>query len=474
MYEKNRLHPITIIYRMIKHFKELVFPFIGLILVGGRPSEWGILTFILISVFLIGFILTCILSWYYFTFYLAEGELRIEYGVFVKKQRYIPFERIQSIDYTEGLLHRPFHLVKVKIETAGSSEEAEAELTAIRKSEAENLKAFITNSLRGFSKEEKDVSIQEEEIIYRITNRQLMVLAATSGGIGVIISAVFAFISQFEDFIPYGMIFSHIRQFVHNGVVLIAMIVFLAFLILWICSLIITVLKFANFTLSKSEKDIIITRGLFEKKQLTIPLERIQAIKISESIIRQPFNLVSLNIISAGGSVVDIEASTVLTIPIVKMKDLGKICEKIVPDYEIDKSITPLPTRALWRYMLRNSWFAIPIAFLLIYNFHGWGLLSLVLFILLPLWGYLKYRSAGYYLSNRQLTLCTRQVDKSTIIMMRNRIQALSCTEGPWQRQSQLGSVYSHVASGSGVAATVVKDMSIEDVQKIYNWYSLK
>jgi uncharacterized membrane protein YdbT with pleckstrin-like domain len=37
---------------------------------------------------------------------------------------------------------------------------------------------------------------------------------------------------------------------------------------------------------SKSETDLIITRGLLEKQQTVLPLERIQAIRISENLLR--------------------------------------------------------------------------------------------------------------------------------------------------------------------------------------------
>ena len=64
----------------------------------------------------------------------------------MKKKRYIPFERIQSLDFSEGILQRPFGLVKVKVETASSSSsEAEAVLTAIKKSDALAIQEFLTS-----------------------------------------------------------------------------------------------------------------------------------------------------------------------------------------------------------------------------------------------------------------------------------------------------------------------------------------
>ena len=79
----------------------------------------------------------------------------------MKKKRYIPFDRIQSLDYTEGILHRPLKLVKVKVETAGSSSarKSEAELTAITKEEASRIEAEIAEA----KKKKKDYPDRGEE-----------------------------------------------------------------------------------------------------------------------------------------------------------------------------------------------------------------------------------------------------------------------------------------------------------------------
>ncbi len=475
MFRQSRLHPVSIIYDILKRLREFIFPFIGIIVLGGKPSEWGLYTILGASVLLLVILISGFLSWNYFTFYVVDKELRIEYGVFVKKKRYIPFERIQSIDFTEGIFHRPFGLVKVKIETAGTTE-AEGELTAISKAVAQDLKRYIIQKKNEQIGSEEVVEVVEpvQQEIYRITNKQLAILASTSGGVGVIISAVFAFISQFEDIIPYKKIYEHIHQFITSGLALISIVVFVLFVLLWLFSLLITLLKYANFTLSKTKDDLIITRGLIEKKQITIPLQRIQAVKITEAMLRQPFQLVGVSIISAGGSFNDLEAANVLAIPLLKKKQLPHLLKEMVPEYEYSDQLTPPPKRSVWRYIIKNSWIALPIIVSLIYFFHGWGALSLLLLFILPSWGYWNYRSAGYHISGKQLILSFRQFNKTTFMMRRNRIQALYYTEGWWQRKGDLASIQGIVLSGAGGANGVVTDLAKEDVEKVYEWYSLR
>src|SRR5690625_7614128 len=78
-----------------------------------------------------------------------------------------------------------------------------------------------------------------------------------------------------------------------------------------------TIIKYGNFTIIKKEEELFITRGLLEKKELTIPLKRIQAIRIEESVIRQPFGYVTVHAEVAGGTKVNRDGISVF-FPILK------------------------------------------------------------------------------------------------------------------------------------------------------------
>lgn len=146
-------------------------------------------------------------------------------------------------------------------------------------------------------------------MIYKITPGELFLLASTSGGAGVVISAVFAFVFQFEEIIPYEKVFTGLEGFIANGMIFVSILIFIVFLMAWLIALIGSMLKYAGFTLIKSEKELMVTRGLLEKRQMTIPLNRIQAIQIRENLLRQPFGLATVYIESAGGSIEDNESA---------------------------------------------------------------------------------------------------------------------------------------------------------------------
>ena len=229
MSEKKRLHPISAVANFLKQLKELILPVLFLFFLNKGEAdgflEW--LPFLIGGALLLFLLVSGIIKWMRFAYWLEDGELRMEFGLFVKKKRYIPFERIQSLNLTEGILQRPFGLVKVQVETAGSSDkkQAEAELTAISKSEAQELQKTIleAKSVKKLKADAEGVTSvhKEEEVIFKMNFKDLFLMATTSGGAGVVISGVFLFLSQFDELIPYERVFNELEQFVKSGLLLV-------------------------------------------------------------------------------------------------------------------------------------------------------------------------------------------------------------------------------------------------------------
>ena len=472
MSNPKRLHPISAVANFLKHLKEMLVPFLVFVVFGSRGGNGEIVQLVLslgviIAVFMIG-----ILTWWRYTYRLEEGELRIEYGVLIRKKRYIPLERIQSLDLSEGLLQRPFGLVKMKVETAGSSGagEAEAVLTAISKKDAEFIQQAFSAAKKNPS--EMETALQNREVIYKISPGELLLLASTSGGAGVVISAVFAFVFQFEEILPYEKVFAGLEGFIANGIVFVSILVFIVFFIAWLIALIGSMLKYADFTLIKTDKELIVTRGLLEKRQMTIPLNRIQAIQFRENLLRQPLGLATVYIESAGGSIEDNESARLMILPIVKKTRIAGLLKPTLSHYELQPGFFKAPKRALNRYLWRGFLWALPFVAVPLLFFRPWGYFSLVLLILSLGWSYLKYRDAGWDISSQQLALRYRGIVRTTVFMKRNRIQSLTMSESYFQKRRSLATIEAVAMSGIGGTGGTVPDLDRKEVYAIYKWYS--
>lgn len=475
MSDPKRLHPIAAIINMLRQLKELIVPILFITIFGGRGNE-GLFYFIAVGGGLGLVLLTGFLSWYRFTYRVEEGELRIEHGLFVRKKRYIPFERIQSLDVSEGILQRPFGLVKVKVETAGGArtEDAEAVLTAIRKEEANHIHELLVsvkNSQLGNESSEEEVPIRES-IIYKLSPGDLLLLASTSGGVGVVISAVIAFFFQFEEILPYEKLYNEVEHFIKNGFLFISIVVFLGFLVAWVISVILTMLKYANFTLKKVDQDLIITNGLLEKRQITIPLKRIQAIRISENILRQPLGMASVYVESAGGSALNEEGSKVLVLPLIKKQQIAETLEPFLDGYPFRTELNKLPSRAFSRYLIKGVMLVIPIVIIVSYLFRPWGYASSLLILASVFWSSLKFKDAGWALEKDSLTLRYRRLVKSTVLMRREKVQSLTARKSFFQNKKRLATIEAVVKSGHSGSGGRVNDLEDKDVEVIYHWFS--
>ena len=309
MSEPKRLHPIAILFNIFKTIKELIVPIVFFTVLPGRDIgfpeyiRWLIFGGICLIV-----IVLAVVSWLRFTYRVEDGELKIESGVFVRKNRYIRFERIHSVDLSEGIIQRLFGLVKVNIETAGGAQ-SEAVLSAIHKDEAEQLNGYLLEAKKSKSimeqeSNENQVDDEISHIVYRQSFLELFLMSATSGAVGVVLSGMAAFLSQFDDIIPFKRLFGQSKAVLEQGTYILIGLVIVGVILVYIAAIIMMMLKYAHFTVEKIEEELVISRGLLEKRQLTIPLKKIQGIRIVENIIRQPLGYATVYLEYAGDQLV--------------------------------------------------------------------------------------------------------------------------------------------------------------------------
>ncbi|XJZ27578.1 PH domain-containing protein [Bacillota bacterium Lsc_1132] len=474
MSKPKRLHPIAIVIGAIKNLKEIIFPLIAFFFLGRKGDNQGL--FMLLASFgsLILLIITSVLTWYRHTYHLEQGELRIEHGVFVRKKRYIPFERIQSMDLSEGILQRLFGLVKIQIETAGGDpgEKADAVLSAISRQEAQYIQEFFAAAKNRHHESTEHRHKEETPPVYRIHTAQLLLLSITSGGVGVVLSAVIAFLSQLDDFFSFSRYLAGFEKWAAKRMVIISVLIFIGFVLSWLIALVGTMLKYANFTVVKTEQDLIISQGLLERRQITIPLKRIQAIRISENILRQWLGYATVYVESAGGSFENKEGAKVMILPMIKLQQISAMLEPLLSDYQISLALQPLPKKALRRYIIRSGFFAVPIVIAAVVLFKSWGLLSLILLAAAVFSSFLKFKDAGWRIDQKQLTLRYRTIVRNTIFIKKDKIQALKVRESYFQRKNELATIEMYAKSGLGGLGGQLVDASLRDSEEIYSWYS--
>ena len=336
MSEPKRLHPIAILLNIFKSIKDLIVPIVFFtVLPGGDTGFSGSIRGLIFGGICLIVIAIAVIGWLRFTYRVEDGELKIESGVFVRKNRYIRFERIHSVDVSEGIIQRLFGLVKINIETAGGSK-AEAVLSAIRKEEAERLSEHLLEAKRNKNVIEREINDKQIDheiptVMYKQTFLELLLMSATSGAVGVVLSGMVAFVSQFDEMIPFERLFGQSKEMLELGTFILISLAIAGVFLVYVAAILSMMLKYAHFTVEKKEDELVISRGLLEKRQLTIPLKKIQGIRILENVVRQPLGYATVYLEYAGGSVTEKDSLSVMLFPFVKKKGIQEKLELLIP-----------------------------------------------------------------------------------------------------------------------------------------------
>jgi putative membrane protein len=468
MSEQKRLHPATIIFHIVKGIKDSIFLIVLLFvtLFDGKLLYAILAVLALLTIIII----TSVLNWHRFSYRIEEDELRLEYGIFIRKKRFISKHRIQSIDLTQHILHRIFKLTKVEIETAGTGAEAEASLICVTLPEGE----AIRTELKSIGQQLEQQEEKEDTITKTITRKQLLLAGATSGSIGVIMAIAGFVFSEMERFIPANFYDDAYRWVIGLGILIMVVLIIGTLLLLWLLGIAGTMIKYWNFTITKVDEDIVITRGLLEKKQITIPLKRIQAVGYAESVIRQPFGYATVIAEIAGGTNEKGEDFSTVLFPVLKVGEIEAFLTQFLPMYvSIQGPIKSLPKRA-WKYYFTRItlpalalfgvvWFVIP-------NFSWIPLLLLALVVGLSI---LQHKDAGFGMDGQRLLIRYRTVNKVTMVLYHKRIQAFNKKQNWFHRKESLATLRLSIIGKMGMGRHyTIKEIDRNDVDELSDWYS--
>src|SRR5699024_10508498 len=300
MSEYQRQHPVAAIAKALDIIRGNFITILILLFIGGGEQSLFNLYWILGTVVVL--LAWGVISWFRFSYRIEEGELFIEQGVLVRKKLYLTADRIQVIDISAGLVQRLFGLVAVEVKTAGSTSK-QAKISALTREKAEQVK----DRLRRAMDEETAQTIEamEEEAAaatYTLGMRELLIAATSSGRMGVALSVVGAGFSQVDQLLSEEQILRFVESSLPRSAsaALIAAAIIAAIVIAWLFSFIATIIAYYDFKVEVRKEELLISRGLLERTQLTIPFNRIQAVQIKEELLRQPFGYASLVIESAG------------------------------------------------------------------------------------------------------------------------------------------------------------------------------
>jgi putative membrane protein len=488
--EYKRDHPLSLISHIKRNISIIISMMIAFIPALQSAIGHGFLVYVLsliLSVLVAGLFTS--VKWYKKKYRVNENNIEIMEGVFVKKNRIVPFSKIQTINLCDNIIYRIFKLGYLKMDTGENKIAKTTEVFIVlnvveARSISEKVRNYQNNiseaaenreSVIGNSAGDKDVKSQNKAFI-RTSFKELIIMSLTSNFIfkGMIFAlTIFNFLDDLVKPILGGSLDKYIGKMFSKynfstksiGYVILIIGVSSVFYILisMVLSVIAIFIRYYNFELRTNGKELTISYGLLEKKEFILPIKKINAVYINQTLLRRIFGLYSVSIESIGYG--NEKGETNVIYQIARLKKARELINDVLPRYYYEGKFERAPKRALRRYI--NFYCVLPFlviaVVLLITRNYYWIILFLPLFAVLA---YYDYKNAGILQYEKLLVTSTGIFNRSISIINVNSIQAVATSTNPFKRRGKL--VNLHISVRGNVMAKVITIKNLDDSANKY------
>ncbi|MFU1797538.1 PH domain-containing protein [Paenibacillus azoreducens] len=306
---------------------------------------------------------------------------------------------------------------------------------------------------------------EERTTLLALSPGKLFIAALTSFNLTLAVAFLFGAYSLANDFLPGKL---SARAFMEAGSWLYGgwfTLVPLAIILAWILSGILFTIKYAGFKVERVGKQIAVTSGLFDRKQMFFSPKRVQAVSVKEGLLRQPFGYaeIKLHVLTS-----ESEKNLILH-PLIPVRQVGELLEQIVPQFKADPVERRSPRRGLWMVLQIDLALTAILCAACIAYFKEHGLWSLLLFPLSIFWTVVSYKDTGFTLRDKQLTMRSRIISRSTQYARRPQIVSLKVRSTRRQRKRNLRSFKVYLITSQYNQS--LSHLEQKDVEEIWNWF---
>jgi putative membrane protein len=294
-----RLAPLSIPYRAVQRGISLVFTlafvlfstssFLGPL---GPLASVGILGLAVLTV--VGYEVAYFRR---FDYELTNDTFDVRSGVFSRRNREIPLRRIQNVDISRNVAQRVLGIAAVDFETAGGGQ-TEGSLRYVTFEEAKRLQSEISRLKRGTTDEGEPMPEPDEEELFALADRELTLVGLLSFDLRVPGLLLFL-LSGSVPFVPQ-MLPDDTATLL--GLAGIAGLVVAVLLFSWAASAVVAVLNYYGFRLTRTDDELQYERGLFQRYDGSIPLDKVQTLTVTDNPLKRYFGYATLQIETAGYS----------------------------------------------------------------------------------------------------------------------------------------------------------------------------
>jgi putative membrane protein len=441
--ERQRLHPAAIAVYVVKTLRDAALPLLIVFVVGvlGSGSDTGALERGVLYA-AAGTAIAAVTGWMRWAttrWWAGSDGIHRRSGFFNTKQTDVPLSRVQSLDIQQGVVQRLFGVQAVHVQTGGGGKHGEIVLDAVSAAGVNALRALIA----------APSSVEASRPSRRLPPRDLVLAALTAGQVGVIVPVLAGAGQLAQNVLGDDTGRDAVRlipQAAHEWVLAAAALLAAA----WLISVAGSVVAFAGFTIVRDGERLRIRRGLLERREATVPVERIRAVVVVEGLLRRPFGLASVRVEVIGHAK---EASAAQALfPLLRLAEVRPFLDELLPELADDLGgLSPLPARARRRYVLPPALAGL-VAGAAVWAV-GAGPLALLLVLPGIAYGMLEFHAAGWRLRGGRLAVSALRLARTTVLAPAALRESHTLAQTPLQRRAGLADL--HVAFGKRTVARI-------------------
>src|SRR5699024_1435070 len=502
MNEAKRYSPRTIFYDVGSFIKNTIFLYI-LVYFFNKDST-SLLMFIaryagIILPFLI--IILSIAVWLTHKYSLSDTTCYVYSGIFNKKTQSIPLRKIQNMNEERNFLHKLLRVTTLNMETAASGDDATISFQVISAEEARRIKEHVLKAknepdLIGNTEaaqtecsqlamehtiENESFATDPKMIHFQPTIKDTIKASFTSFSFFLIFPIILTIYNRISDTYDFDGFISKWMDKILATPLLFALTIIVVLIIAILFGRIKTYLQYGKFEIASDEKMIYITKGILNETSFSVPKERVQAVNIEQSFIKRILGIAEVQLITAGGSMLDTDRVALNKLyPFFPKKLAYEMVHTLLPTYSIADEMKSLRKNDLFLKLLRLSWLWISFTAYLLYKRpilisipYSWLWLILMSLAFIICSRVLQFKQSKYLFEDQLIQLQTGGFNRSLFVSKRNQVIEVQMSRSFIQKKCHVATI-GITNRAQPIHVETIRDIAAEDAQQFLQWYQYR
>jgi len=445
----HRLHPLSPFFAISRSFFRIILP--GLVFLffaaGDKEEAWYMLAFL-------PAVVLSLVRYFTLRYRLMPDHMVLREGLFFRRNRHIPYDRIQNVDTSQNPLHQLFGVAEVRLETA-SGAEPEAVLRVLSLRALEEIRAGIFAGRESMPEQApgEDVAAGRQSF-FRMSPLDVIYFGLLSQK-GLALLAGLVFLAwEFDVWERIGSVLPDAASVAWLLSPWILVVVgLLLFFALQGLTVVWAFLTLHDFRIERSRDDLRTTCGLWTRQTATLPRYRIQFLSVSESWLQRLFGRIQIKVLTAGGdSTKESQVSRKWLVPLVARGELESILAEVQPDVSFQgMEWQPVHPRARRRMFVR--WMALLLipAGLLARREPWWGGVALIVGgLVVYALATARARRLGFVLTDDAVLMRDGVLTLVRNAVRFSKIQSVSLSQTPFDRRHRMATLHVDTAGSGG------------------------